>query len=268
MLNLPVLVFDIETIPDVSSGSRLYDLDLAYDDSVMAMNAIRRQESNSDFPRLPLHEIVCISGIWAENGDIKLFSFCQESMSEKQILQRFLAIFDKHFPTLVSWNGSGFDLPVLILRAMHHGLSAQGLLDQGEFENSRKYNNYQNRYQHRHTDLMDCLALFNARNFQKLDEMALFLGFPGKQGQSGYHVHDYVKNKQWKILCQYCESDVLNTWLIYLRWQLLRGHLELTQHQHWIQITHDYIRDSLPNQQDFLANWMKNAKLTPFSPLS
>ena len=63
MLNLPVLVFDIETIHDVSSGAGLYGLDLPYDDSVMAMNAIRRQEVNSDFPRLPLHEIVCISGI-------------------------------------------------------------------------------------------------------------------------------------------------------------------------------------------------------------
>ena len=267
MLSLPVLVFDIETIPDVSSGSRLYDLELPYDDSLLAMTAIRRQESSSDFPRLLLHEIVCISGIWAEDGNIKLFSFCQGSMSEKQILQRFLAIFDKHFPTLVSWNGSGFDLPVILLRAMHHGLSAQGLLDQGEFEQSRRYNNYQNRYQHRHTDLMDCLALFNVRNFQRLDELALFLGFPGKQGQSGYQVHDYVTNKQWDVLCQYCESDVLNTWLIYLRWQLLRGHLDVTQHRQWAQYTHDYIKKHLPNQHEFLAHWLKNASLSPFNPL-
>lgn len=267
MLNLPVLVFDIETIPDVRSGSRLYGLDLPDDDTVLAMSNIRRQESNSDFPRLPLHEIVCISCLWAEDGHIKLFSFCQESMSEQEMIKRFLSVFDKHFPTLVSWNGSAFDLPVLILRAMHYGLSAQGLLDQGDFNQARRYDNYQNRYQHRHTDLMDCLALFNARNFQRLDELALFLGFPGKQGHSGYHVHDYVKTQDWKVLCQYCESDVINTWLIYLRWQLLRGHLSLDEHQHWIKFTHDYIDEQMPGQHEFLANWQNNAKLTPFNPL-
>lgn len=266
MVNLPILVFDIETIPDASSGARLYGLDLPDDDTVLAMNNIRRQECNSDFPRLPLHEIVCISCIWVKEESIKLFSFCREGMSEREILRRFLAVFDQHFPTLVSWNGSAFDMPVLILRAMHYGLSAQGLLDQGEFNSSRRYDNYQNRYQPRHTDLMDCLALFNPRNFQRLDDMALFLGFPGKQGHNGYQVHDYVKNQQWKVLCQYCESDVLNTWLIYLRWQLLRGALNLEQHQQWIQQTATYIETQVPDQHDFLTAWQKNASLTPFNP--
>ena len=114
---------------------------------------------------------------------------------------------------------------------------------------------------------MDCLAQFNARNFQKLDDMALLLGFPGKQGQSGYNVYEYVKNQQWTELCQYCESEVLNTWLIYLRWQLLRGHLNIEQHQYWVRLTHDYIAEQVPNQHEFLSNWQQQAKATHFNPL-
>ncbi|XID74638.1 3'-5' exonuclease [Alkanindiges sp. WGS2144] len=265
MLNLPVLVFDIETIPDIKAGARLYGLDLPDEDVVLAMNAIRRQECGSDFPRLPLHEVVCISGLWVSQTSMKLFSFCKSELSEKQIISRFLNSLDQHFPCLVSWNGKGFDIPVITLRAMLYGLTAQNLFDQGEFEQSRKYNNYQNRYHHCHIDLMDCLAQFNARNFQRLDELALLLGFPGKQGQSGYHVYDYVKNQQWQELCQYCESDVLNTWLIYLRWQLLRGHLTDEAHAQWLQLTHDYLREQVPGQHDFLAQWQKNARLTPFN---
>ncbi len=267
MFKLPALVFDIETVPDIQAGSRLYGLNLSDEDTVLAMNNLRRQESNSDFPRLPLHEIVCISILWVTESGIKLFSFCRNELSEKQIIERFLNSLDQYFPCLVSWNGKGFDIPVVTLRAMLHGLTAKNLFDQGEFDNKRKYDNYQNRYHHCHVDVMDCLAQFNARNFQKLDDMALLLGFPGKQGQSGYNVYDYVKNQQWTELCQYCESDVLNTWLIYLRWQLLRGHLNIEQHQYWVRLTHDYIAEQVPNQHEFLSNWQQQAKATHFNPL-
>lgn len=261
MLGLPVLVFDIETVPDTEAGARLFGLELPPDEVALAMNNLRRQEINSDFPRLPLHEVVCISGLWVTDEQIQLFSFSQQDpktgqrFSEKEILSKFLGIFDKRFPTLVSWNGSGFDLPVLMLRAMRHGLSAAGLMDQGERDSKRKFDNYQNRYQSRHTDLMDCLAMFNTRNFQRLDDVAVVMGFPGKQGESGYNVSDYVKQDQWTELCQYCESDVLNTWLIYLRWQGLRGYLSVDEQQHWMSQTRDYLQQHAPQQQHFLDAW-------------
>lgn len=264
MLSLPVLVFDIETIPDVKAGSHLHGLTLSDPDALLALSNLRRQESDSDFPRLPLHEIVCISGLWISEGKIKLFSFCRQELSEKEILAKFLSIFDHHFPVLVSWNGNGFDLPVIIMRAMYHGLSAAGLLDQGDLDHSRRYNNYQNRYQNRHTDLMDSLAMFNNRNFQRLDDVAVIFGFPGKQGDSGYHVVDYVREQQWEKLCRYCESDVLNTWLIYLRWQLLRGHLTLDEHQYWLLETKNYLLQHAPQQQDFLQAWQHSSQQSAF----
>ncbi|MFI7911570.1 3'-5' exonuclease, partial [Acinetobacter baumannii] len=175
-MRFPTLVFDIETLTDLKAGAHLYHLDLPEADVEQALTKIRRQESGMDFQRLPLHEIVCISGLWIDESGFRLFSFSREHYSEAEILQKFLSIFDKRHPTLVSWNGSQFDLPVILFRAMYHGLSAPGLFDQGELDSQKRFNNYQNRYHHRHIDLMDVMAMFNGRNFQKLDDVACILG--------------------------------------------------------------------------------------------
>ena len=265
MMRLPVLVFDIETLTDLKSGAHLYGLDLSEDDLQQALAKLRRQEAGTDFQRTALHEIVCISGLWIDvNGTMKLFSFSREHFSEAEILKKFLSIFDKKNPTLVSWNGSQFDLPVILFRAMYHGLSATALFDQGEIDSQKRYNNYQNRYHHRHVDLMDVMAMFNGRHFQKLDDIAHLLGFPGKRGVSGYLVPEYVKHQQWLELTSYCEGDVLNTWLIFLRWALLKGQLSSHDHHLWIQATIHYLQ-SQPQQQEFLSIWQQTAQHTEFT---
>ena len=127
---------------------------------------------------------------------------------------------------------------------MYHGLSAPSLFDQGEIDQQNVFNNYQNRYHHRHVDLMDVMAMFNGRNFQKLDDIASFQVSSGKRGESGYHVPKYVQTQRWLKLTSYCEGDVLNTWLVYLRWLLLKGQLSQQDHQQWLQATIDYFTDS------------------------
>ena len=264
-MRLPVLVFDIETLTDLKAGAHLYGLDLPPEDTEQALSKIRRQESGMDFQRLPLHEIVCISGLWIdENGAMKLFSFSQEHYSESEILKKFLSVFDKRYPTLVSWNGSQFDLPVILFRAMYHGLSAASLFDQGEIDTQKRYNNYQNRYHNRHVDLMDVMAMFNGRHFQKLDDIAHLLGYPGKRGISGYFIPEYVKNQQWLELTSYCEGDVLNTWLIYLRWSLLKGQLSLEDHRLWTQATIHFLQNQ-PQHKAFLDVWHETSQHTAFT---
>jgi len=239
-MRLPVLVFDIETLTDLKSGAHLYGLDLPQEDLEQALAKLRRQESGMDFQRLPLHEIVCISGLWIdENGAMKLFSFSREHHSEAEILQKFLSIFDKRHPTLVSWNGSQFDIPVILFRAMYHGLSAP-------------------------IDLMDVMAMFNGRHFQKLDDAAHLLGYPGKRGISGYFIPEYVKNQQWLKLTSYCEGDVLNTWLIYLRWSLLKGQISREDHRLWIQASIHYLQGQ-PQQKEFLDVWRETSQQTEFT---
>ncbi|MFH7804968.1 3'-5' exonuclease [Acinetobacter sp. BSP-53] len=264
-MRLPVLIFDIETLTDLKSGAHLYHLDLPEADLEQALMKLRRQESGMDFQRLPLHEIVCISGLWIdENGGMKLFSFSREQYGEAEILKKFLSIFDKRHPTLVSWNGSQFDLPVILFRAMYHGLSAPSLFDQGEIDQQKRYNNYQNRYHQRHVDLMDVMAMFNGRHFQKLDDVAHLLGFPGKRGDGAYHVPEYVREQQWLKLTSYCEGDVLNTWLIYLRWLLLKGQLLSDDHRYWVQTTIQYLQHQ-PQHADFLQVWRETSQHTEFT---
>ncbi|MBL8323018.1 MAG: 3'-5' exonuclease [Acinetobacter sp.] len=263
-MRLPVLTFDIETMTDLKSGAHLYGLDLPEADLDAALAKLRRQESGTDFQRLALHEIACISGLWMDENGMKMFSFSRENYSEAEILKKFLSIFDKRHPTLVSWNGSQFDLPVILFRAMYHGLSAPSLFDQGEIDTQKRYNNYQNRYHQRHIDLMDVMAMFHGRHFLKLDDAAHLLGFPGKRGDGAYRVPEYVRGQQWQALTSYCEGDVLNTWLIYLRWQLLKGQLALADHQHLVQSTIQYLQ-TLPQHADFLAVWRETAQHTAFT---
>lgn len=264
-MRLPVLVFDIETLTDLKSGAHLFGLDLPEADLAQALMKLRRQESGTDFQRLALHEIVCISGLWIdEQGSMKIFSFSREQHSESEILTKFLSIFDKRNPTLVSWNGSQFDLPVILFRAMYHGLSAPSLFDQGEIDQQKRYNNYQNRYHHRHVDLMDIMAMFNGRHFQKLDDVAHLLGYPGKRGDGAYHVPEYVQQQEWQKLTSYCEADVLNTWLVYLRWLLLKGQLLLNDYRDLVQQTIQFL-STQAQHADFLAIWRDTSQRTEFT---
>lgn len=225
----PTLIFDIETIPDISTGKRINPnlAELSDEDVHNAMVAMRQAEAGTDFMRLPLHKIACLSMLWVDEHHIKLKSFSLNEMSEKQILSTFFNIFEQgqssyNLPNIVSWNGSGFDIPVMLYRAMHHKLSAPAFMKE---DGDMKYNNYLSRYHTRHLDLMDKMTLYSGFTRQPLDLVSGLCGFAGKMDIDGSMVVDLVKSNDWNSLTTYCESDVLNTWLVYLRWQLLSGHI-------------------------------------------
>ncbi|MDX1694824.1 MAG: 3'-5' exonuclease, partial [Ketobacteraceae bacterium] len=221
-----VLVFDIETIPDVEGGRRVYDLGgLSDADVANAMMNLRRQENGTEFLRLHLHRIVAISAVFRSGDKIAVWTLGDEDAGEKEIIQRFFDLIDRFSPTLVSWNGGGFDLPVLHYRAMYHGVQAPRYWDTGQDDNSFKWNNYINRYHERHTDLMEVLGMFQQRACVPLDQMATLLGFPGKMGMSGARVWDAFQEGDIKGIRDYCETDVLNTWLVYLRFLLMKATL-------------------------------------------
>lgn len=265
-MKLPVLVFDIETVLDLKSGATLYDLKQLDDANVyQALNKLRRQETGSDFQRLPLHEIICISGLWIDEKGMRLFSFSQQDNSESELLEKFLSIFSKRQPRLVSWNGLQFDLPVIMYRAMYYGLAAPNLFDQGELDYQRRFNNYQNRYHQKHVDLMDAMSIFNGRNFQKLNDISHFLGFPGV---TNFEVHDKLQKdfeaSDWMNLNLSCETHALNIWLIYLRWMLLKGQLSLDDHTTMIQSTRSMLSNHI-HHVDFLNTWKVQTKKTVFT---
>ncbi|MEM9401743.1 MAG: 3'-5' exonuclease [Pseudomonadota bacterium] len=219
--------FDIETVPDVDFGRRYLELgDLDDDDVVTAMTFKRMQASGTDFLPLHQHRVVAISVALRSGDSFKVWSLGDEEADEAEIVQRFFDGIDRYSPDLISWNGGGFDLPVLHYRAMRHGIQAPRYWETGESDRDFKWNNYLSRFHWRHVDLMDVLSGFQPRARAKLDEMAMLLGFPGKLGMSGAKVWDKFREGEIGEIRDYCETDVLNTWLVYLRFEHMRGNLD------------------------------------------
>ena len=217
-----VLAFDIETVPDVAGIRRLHGLPADLPDREVAEVAfqIRRTRTGSDFLPPQLQRVVVISCVMRSEEGVKVFSL---EGSEKEVIQRFYDGVEKYVPQLVSWNGGGFDLPVLNYRALIHGLSAPTFWETGDENRDFRYNNYLSRYHTRHLDLMDVLAMYQPRNNAPLDEVAQLAGLPGKIGIGGAKVWEtYLAGGEAEIR-DYCEADTANTYLLFLRYQLLRG---------------------------------------------
>ncbi len=222
-----VLAFDIETVPDVDAGRRLYGLEGLADDQVArAMFHRRRQEAGTEFLRHHLHRVVAISVALRSGDRFSLWSLGEVDSPERELVQRFFDGIERYSPTLVSWNGLGFDLPVLHYRSLIHGVSAPRYWETGEDDQAFRWNNYLNRFHYRHTDLMDVLSAYQPRAAASLDDVATLLGLPGKMGMSGGQVWDRFLAGDLKGIRDYCEVDVLNTYLVYLRFELVRGHLD------------------------------------------
>lgn len=223
-------VFDIETIPDIEAGRRLYGLQELGDEEVLAaMQLQRREENGSDFLRLTLQKIVCISVLLRHQDQLKVWSLGEPGDDEASLIRRFFAGLERFTPTLISWNGQAFDLPVLSYRALRWRIDARAFWDQGEDNKEFRYNNYVSRYHQRHIDLMDLLSLYQGRATVPLDHIATLLGFPGKLGMSGQEVWPAWQRGDIAGIRAYCETDVMNTWLVFLRFQLLRGHFSADQ---------------------------------------
>jgi len=249
--------FDIETVPDVEFGRRFWNLDGLPDDEVAtAMMFNRQQQTGSDFLPLHLQRIVAISVTFRTADTFKVWTLGDEDSDEAEIVQRFFDGIGRYTPDLVSWNGSGFDLPVLHYRALKHKVQAARYWETGDNDRDFKWNNYMSRFHWRHTDLMDVLAAYQPRGRASLDQMAVLLGFPGKLGMSGDKVWDKFQEGGIREIRDYCETDVLNTWLVYLRFEHMRGNLDATE----LEREYALVRQTLESMDqahlnEFLAAW-------------
>jgi predicted PolB exonuclease-like 3'-5' exonuclease len=253
-----ILVFDIETIPDIASGRRLYDLEgLSDADVAKIMFHKRREETgDSEFLRHHLHRIVAISVVMRRADQLKIWSLGDETSDEPDLIRRFFDGIEKYAPTLVTWNGGGFDLPVLHYRSLVHGIAAARYWDTGDLDRDFKWNNYISRFHWRHTDLMDVLAGYQPRASAPLDDIAQMLGLPGKLGMDGSKVWDAYQAGKLGEIRDYCETDVLNTYLVYLRFELIRGSLDQPGYDQEIHRVRELLRsETRPHWRSFLDAW-------------
>jgi len=254
------LVFDIETVPDIELGRRLFQLSGLSDEQVaQIMFAKRREETGGDFLSHEQHRVVAISVVMRSRDSLKVWSLGEQGSTEKDLIERFFDGLDKFTPDLVSWNGAGFDLPVLHYRSLLHSITAARYWETGDGDHSFRYSNYLSRFHWRHMDLMDILSGFQGRGRASLDDIAGLLGFPGKIGMHGADV--------WKVYLQggiariraYCETDVLNTYLIYLRFELLRGNLSPAEHAQEVARVRKFLQESAGEHfKEFLGAWPEN----------
>jgi hypothetical protein len=259
----PVLAFDIETIPDVTGLRKVYGIGNDVGDDAVAELAFqrRRQATGSDFLPHPLHRVVAISCALRSDDGFKVWTLGKSDDSEATLVQRFFDGIDRFTPQLVSWNGGGFDLPVLHYRALVHGIAAPRYWDMGEDDRDFKWNNYLSRYHTRHIDLMDLLSLYQPRAAAGLDHIAQLCGFPGKCGMDGSLVWPAFLHGEIDSIRDYCETDALNTYLVFLRFQKMRGVLSDSSYAAEIDIAHQFVQTHVTKAhwRAFAAAWPSTA---------
>lgn len=159
-------------------------------------------------------------------------------------------------PTLVTFNGRGYDLPVLELAAFRYGLSVPAWfnVDARSFEQSR------NRYNSEaHLDLMDLISNFGAMRVNGgLNLLANLIGKPGKTGIDGSKIQDMYDSGEAEAINDYCRCDVLDTYFVFLRTRVLLGKLKLEQEHEIVAETKQWLeqqRAASPAYDHYLTHW-------------
>ena len=250
---MDTLIFDIETIPDANAGRCLHGFkDLSDEDVVRALEQLQYQKNGSTFMPHYLHKILVVSLIHISGQNIKI---CSLKGEEKEIVQQFFKGIEKYQPELVSWNGKRFDLPVLHYRCLLYGVVSPSYWEVGDNKSNFRYNNYFNRYHWRHLDLMDVLAGYDSYAAAPLDKIAKLIGAPGKSGIDGSQVWDFYRQGKLEEIVNYCEADVVNTYLVYLRFQLIRGKMTPDDHDDCLKRLHQILEQAeYKHLHQFIAN--------------
>ncbi len=242
-----ICIFDCETIPDADLIKKSFDTSLA-DDYQITQEALKQyeEEKGSSFLPLPYHKVVALSAVIADEFGrfIKVGDFGEGRDDEESIIRHFFGFIEDKNPKLVSFNGRGFDMPMLLIRAMRYNISFPAWFDQNNpMLNKTKWENYRQRYAEQfHLDLLDSMGSFGAVRNLKLDTLCTMAGIPGKYDVSGDQVLDLYYDGKLDLIKEYCQSDVLNTYWLYLKYELLRGELTLPDYYSFLQT----MRDKLP----------------------
>lgn len=254
----PTLVFDLETIPDVEGLRRLNGWGSEVPDTEVAQRAFaaRKELTGSDFLPLHLQRVAVVGCVFRDDQGFRVRCLGQAEDPEHVLLSSFFKTIERYTPKLVSWNGNGFDLPVLHYRSLIHGVVAPRYWDTGDDDREFRYNNYLSRYHTRHVDLMDVLAKHNGRGNAPLDDLAKLCGFPGKLGMDGSQVWHAWTQGQAQEVRAYCETDVVNTWLVFCRFRLLRGELDAASYEAEIALVRETLEQSTePHWKQYLEAW-------------
>ncbi len=242
MSETSVIVWDLETVPDLKAAALMFGMEGKPDDEV-------REALGSGFPKHPLHSIACIGALVAkrEPEGWRVSALGAPHINERpepELIRTFVDRIEQLSPRLVTFNGNGFDLPVLRYRAMLHRIPAPGL-------HARPYFN---RYANDALDLFDVLGSFGSGGKIKLDELSRVLGLAGKpDGIDGSKVEAMIAAGQIDEVARYCETDVVNTYRLWLIYELFRGAMSPAELQWSEAQLREYVRLSKSNNPHLQA---------------
>jgi len=248
-----ICIFDCETIPDIELIRRNFDLEELSDPAAIeaAQSLYAETHNGSTFLPLPYHRVVALSAVIADDfgNFIKVGDFGEGSDEELKIIRHFFDFIEERNPKLVSFNGRGFDMPMLLIRAMKYNLSFPAWFDQNNPQlNKTKWENYRQRFAEEfHTDLLETLGNFGAVRNLKLDLLCTMAGIPGKYDVSGDQVTDLYYAGQLEKIREYCQSDVLNTYWLWLKYELLKGKLTLEDYARFLGT----MKEKIPQDQGY-----------------
>jgi 3'-5' exonuclease len=256
------LVFDIETRVDKDLVKQLYDpedtltIEQAYD---KARDAILEQSGQkSDFFPIPFHIPIAIATMQVDENYriLALGCFGADRFSEPELVSRFWQVFENS-QILVTFNGRGFDLPVLETRALKYALSLPKYFGPGQAKNTYRSSRYSDAY---HVDLCDFLSNYGAVYRRgSLDILAKIIGLPGKYTIAGEDVEYLFRQGRQKEINQYCITDVLQTYLLFLRVELLRGKLNTAGYENAVAGARESLakRSSNAGADNFLLEFLQ-----------
>lgn len=251
--NDTLLMLDIETVPDPV----LMPADWAAD----------------RFPKAPWHQVVAISVVEATVGRDTATGFetyalrsCRSGgepgWDEARLLRAFWRLFEGGRHRLVTWNGRAFDMPVVLARSLMHGLTAPSWFLRGT-----RWANYGQRHaQEWHLDLMDAISSFGASPRLTLEEASAAVGAPGKMGEHGSCVGDLVARGELGRVRAYCETDVANLYIVYLRWAHLTGRTDAAGHDTAVEGLLRYLDEEGPTRPHlaaFAREWARDGRRVP-----
>jgi predicted PolB exonuclease-like 3'-5' exonuclease len=261
MSDVKYLIFDIETVGD---GDLIQKVRYPYENLTPreAVTKYRRQlmeETGKDI--LPgtfvLPVSVAIAKVAADYRLTEITVLDAPAFRPQEIVRRFWQGW-QHYdrPTLVTFNGRGYDMPIMELAAYRFGISVPAWfnVDSKSFEQSR------NRYNHEaHLDLQDLLSNFGAfRMSGGLNLLASLINKPGKSGVDGSQVQDMYWNGQVEQINDYCRCDVLDTYFVFLRSRVLIGRLTLQEETTLTQMTREMLEEQAEDHvayKHYLATW-------------
>jgi 3'-5' exonuclease len=242
------IVWDLETIPDLAAGARMLDMVAAPEEEV-------RAALGSGFPKHPLHKIVCIGALVAEKTDEgwrieALGAPYLGERSEPELIRSFIEKIDQLRPQLITFNGHSFDLPVLRYRAMVNRVPGGGL----------QTRQYFHRYTEDALDLCDVFGSYRPGISVKLDQICKIMGLSGKpKGIDGSQVDEMVSSGRIQEVAQYCETDVLNTYRLWLIYEMFRETITVDQ----FNFSESQAREFIQARKSENQHLMQTMGLTP-----